>query len=469
MSLRLRLTLVVAVTFALVVVGCTYAAHVSASRQLRSETDAFLVQRSTRFTHAAPGEIPARRTGRRRRRRSAAARRSPTPTRSRRSSTRTGRIVASINGQPTLPIDAGDRLARATRRPRCASANIKVERRHVPDAHGRRCPTTARSQIARSIDADNDVLVVARHPAAAHRARRHDRRRVARVADRPPHRAADRGAHAHRDLRRRDPGPRQPDHGRAAATRSAGSRRASTACSTRCARRASSNAGSVLDASHELRTPLTALRTNIDLLRRARSFDQDQRDELLGETDVELRELTDLVSELVELATDTRTEEAVQQIDLGELVERVVTRQQRRTGRDDLARDRPARDRRRAGHAARTRDHEPARQRVEVQPARHRRSRSSCDGADVEILDRGAGIDPDDLPHVFDRFYRSTTARGVPGSGLGLAIVEQIAELHGGTVTLAPRAGGGIRARLDLRRPRRRPAPAPAHDATPSN
>ena len=89
----------------------------------------------------------------------------------------------------------------------------------------------------------------------------------------------------------------------------------------------------VLDASHELRTPLTALRTNIDLLRRARSFNQDQRDELLGETDVELRELTDLVSELVELATDTHTEEAVEQIDLGELVERVVTRQQRRTGR----------------------------------------------------------------------------------------------------------------------------------------
>ena len=113
----------------------------------------------------------------------------------------------------------------------------------------------------------------------------------------------------------------------------------------------------VLDASHELRTPLTALRTNIDLLRRARSFDEDQRDELLGETDLELRELTDLVSELVELATDTHTEEAVEQIDLGELVERVVTRQQRRTGREiTLETDRPAIDRR-ARHAARTRDH----------------------------------------------------------------------------------------------------------------
>src|SRR6185437_12940365 len=52
MSLRLRLTLVVAVTFALVVIGCVYAAHLSAAHQLRSETDAFLMSRSARFTHA---------------------------------------------------------------------------------------------------------------------------------------------------------------------------------------------------------------------------------------------------------------------------------------------------------------------------------------------------------------------------------------------------------------------------------
>ena len=91
-------------------------------------------------------------------------------------------------------------------------------------------------------------------------------------------------------------------------------------------------------------------------------------------------------------------------------------------------------------------------------------------GADVEVLDRGTGIEPDDLPHVFDRFYRSTTARTVPGSGLGLAIVEQIAELHAGTITLEPRPGGGITVRLDLQRPcqsaRSRPL---VQDATPSN
>src|SRR5258708_20771582 len=58
MNLRLRLTLVVAVTFALVVVGCTYAAHVSAKGRLRAETDQFLVQRATRFAHTPPNQFP---------------------------------------------------------------------------------------------------------------------------------------------------------------------------------------------------------------------------------------------------------------------------------------------------------------------------------------------------------------------------------------------------------------------------
>src|SRR5215218_8919546 len=56
-------------------------------------------------------------------------------------------------------------------------------------------------------------------------------------------------------------------------------------------------------------------------------------------------------------------------------------------------------------------------------------------GGEVVVRDHGPGIDEDDLPYVFDRFYRAPTARGMPGSGLGLAIVRQVAEAHGGTVT----------------------------------
>jgi two-component system sensor histidine kinase MprB len=68
----------------------------------------------------------------------------------------------------------------------------------------------------------------------------------------------------------------------------------------------------------------------------------------------------------------------------------------------------------------------------------------------LTVRDHGPGIDPADLPHVFDRFHRGANARGRPGSGLGLAIVRQVAEAHGGSVVLAPAPGGGTLARLAL-------------------
>ena len=71
-------------------------------------------------------------------------------------------------------------------------------------------------------------------------------------------------------------------------------------------------------------------------------------------------------------------------------------------------------------------------------------------GTTIEVADRGPGIDAEDRDRVFDRFYRATSARTRPGSGLGLSIVSQIATLHGGTVTLDARAGGGTVARLSL-------------------
>ncbi len=71
-------------------------------------------------------------------------------------------------------------------------------------------------------------------------------------------------------------------------------------------------------------------------------------------------------------------------------------------------------------------------------------------GTTIEVADRGPGVDAEDRARVFDRFYRATSARTLPGSGLGLSIVSQIATLHGGTVTLDAREGGGTVARLAL-------------------
>jgi two-component system sensor histidine kinase MprB len=71
------------------------------------------------------------------------------------------------------------------------------------------------------------------------------------------------------------------------------------------------------------------------------------------------------------------------------------------------------------------------------------------DGA-VTVRDHGPGIAKTDLPHVFDRFYRAPSARGLPGSGLGLAIVKHVADAHRGTVSAEAAPGGGTVFRLQL-------------------
>ena len=74
----------------------------------------------------------------------------------------------------------------------------------------------------------------------------------------------------------------------------------------------------------------------------------------------------------------------------------------------------------------------------------------SVRAGEVAVREHGPGIDEDDLPYVFDRFYRASSARGQPGSGLGLAIVRQVAETHGGQVTAERPDGGGTLVRLRL-------------------
>jgi len=70
---------------------------------------------------------------------------------------------------------------------------------------------------------------------------------------------------------------------------------------------------------------------------------------------------------------------------------------------------------------------------------------ATLDGARIEVTDTGVGIAPDELPRIFERFYRGTRAseaRG-SGSGLGLAIVRSIVEMHGGSVSVESRLGSG--------------------------
>ena len=198
----------------------------------------------------------------------------------------------------------------------------------------------------------------------------------------------------------------------------------------------------VHDAGHELRTPLTALRTNIEFLARAEELPDEQRKELLDDVTFELKELSDLVSEVVDLATDASTvDEPLVDLQFDVLVARVAERARRRTDREIVLRLEPYRlDGRRVmleravanllDNAAKW---SPAGSQIDV----------SLAGGKFQVRDHGPGIDPKDRPRIFDRFFRAETTRGAPGSGLGLSIVKRVAEDHGGSVFVETADDGG--------------------------
>ncbi len=205
----------------------------------------------------------------------------------------------------------------------------------------------------------------------------------------------------------------------------------------------------VLDAGHELRTPLTSLRTNIEVLARRADLEPEERAAVLADVTSELEELGNLVTELVDLAADVRDAEPPEPgVRIDKVVEGVVERARRRTGRTVhldaepwSATARPATLERAASNlidnAVKWSPPDTTID-VTVRPGR------------VAVRDRGPGIDPADMPHVFDRFYRAPAARTMPGSGLGLAIVRQAAESHGGTAWAEAAPGGGARVGFDL-------------------
>ena len=205
----------------------------------------------------------------------------------------------------------------------------------------------------------------------------------------------------------------------------------------------------VADASHELRTPLTSLRTNIEVLERSEDLQGPERDRLLKDVIVQIEELTMLVSDLVELARGTERRDHMEDVRLDEVVARAADRAAKHAPsvrfstdlRPSLVRGAPERlDRALVNLLDNAAKWSPEGGTVEV----------AVRDAEVTVRDHGPGIDPSDLPFVFDRFYRAPSARGRPGSGLGLAIVRQIAESHGGSVAAESAEGGGALLRLKL-------------------
>jgi two-component system sensor histidine kinase MprB len=205
----------------------------------------------------------------------------------------------------------------------------------------------------------------------------------------------------------------------------------------------------VTDASHELRTPLTSLRLNAELLAADDGLSAADRKEVLGRIVAQVAELGQLVSDITELAGDEQRTSTLEEVKLHEVVAAEL---------EAARRDWP-----------RTRfSSELAPCLVRGSPDQLRRAvRNLLDNAakfgppaglvevrlgtgELTVRDHGPGVPAADLMHVFERFYRSPSARGTPGSGLGLAIVRQVAEAHGGTVSAQTPPGGGALLRLRL-------------------
>ncbi|MFI9153076.1 ATP-binding protein [Streptomyces sp. NPDC053367] len=203
----------------------------------------------------------------------------------------------------------------------------------------------------------------------------------------------------------------------------------------------------IADAGHELRTPLTSLRTNIELLTRSeetgRPIPEADRKALLASVKAQVTELAALIGDLQELSrSEGQRGERVQVVSLEDTVGSALRRARLRGPELTI-----------------TADLEPWY--VRAEPAALERAvvnildnavKFSPEASTVEVTlhegvlrvrDHGPGIPADELPHVFDRFWRSPSARSLPGSGLGLSIVARTVHRSGGEVALTPAEGGG--------------------------
>ncbi|GIH92690.1 ATP-binding protein [Planobispora siamensis] len=226
----------------------------------------------------------------------------------------------------------------------------------------------------------------------------------------------------------------------------------------------------VADAGHELRTPLTSLRTNVDLLLRSentgRPLAPETRHRLLGSLKAQFEEMSTLIGDLLQLSRSAGEHEPYVEVAFHGVVESAVDRARLRAGDIPIEVD---------IEPWYVRGDRAALQRAVVNlldnavkfsgaPAEGRAAGDAeaggpvaagpvevrLRGGELTVRDHGPGIAQEDLAYVFDRFWRSSSARSMPGSGLGLAIVAQAVRDAGGEVVLENADGGGALARLRL-------------------
>jgi two-component system, OmpR family, sensor histidine kinase MprB len=205
----------------------------------------------------------------------------------------------------------------------------------------------------------------------------------------------------------------------------------------------------VADAGHELRTPIASLRANIQVLGEAQRLPAAEQKSLRADIVGELDELTALVADVVELARGTSSEgRQADDVRLDAIVAAAIEKTTRRGGvrfeqhlEPTVVTGQAERIDRAVGNLLENaRKWSPDGGLVEV----------ALEDGVLSVRDHGPGFDEQDVPHVFDRFYRADGARGLPGSGLGLAIVRQAAEACGGYAEAGNAEGGGALLRVSF-------------------
>jgi two-component system OmpR family sensor kinase len=228
------------------------------------------------------------------------------------------------------------------------------------------------------------------------------------------------------------------------------------------------------DASHELRTPLASLRANAELYQQGALGSPDEVAEVMDRSVLETRRMGRLVDDMLRLARlGQHPAQSAEPVDLTAVVsgcaERVRVADPARTWQVRIA-----------GGLTTVGDEELLRRAVDnllmnvlVHTPADTVGTITADDQDgrvtIEVSDDGPGVPPDQLPHIFERFYRAAgpahrAGRKRPGSGLGLAIAAEIASAHGGSAQAAPAVPHGLRITLALPDQAGRLAPRPARE-----
>jgi two-component system sensor histidine kinase MprB len=201
----------------------------------------------------------------------------------------------------------------------------------------------------------------------------------------------------------------------------------------------------VVDASHELRTPLTSLRTNAQVLSRASELSDEELRQITDDMVMQVDELAALVTDLGELARGERSEGSLERLRLDDCVDECVeTARTYARIRDITIAVEMETSYVEARHDRLNRAiSNLLTNAVKFTPEGGRIAVRSSHGL-VAVADSGPGITDADHQFIFDRFWRSPSARSLPGSGLGLSIVAQVVEEFSGSVTVDrdPELGG---------------------------